>query len=926
MFKNEYQGGPFFEIFSAQGKDPVSKWKLTGGASSIQKVFDKDVKSYVYTLEGGSTTTKMQIPKDAKQSLFLVQRYLVFQIYIPLGQDFSVELGITDLANNKRRILLSTCQREIAATPLHAKIPLTILRKKVWLHLVLDLLSLVGENFRGQTFRALESLTLSANCRIRKVFTMKAQPPDTTDDDELYSCDPVTDVEIDSIPRALQLSREVEQCTQVLTMTKIRQAEWKIRGDSSRPTSSTETPDRLNASRRVSDDRPTHIAFGSRVAIPSTAQSRKGSAGPREGSGSASGRSNRSSHSRTKVDDPTPTSCPTGRDTGPRVDKLVIHHRREWSDPGSAVEDLNTSVNKKGSLKGCNTWGAEDMREEREESEEKTGRQEKPEMLRPHPPPRENSSDNLKRRQIRIRNTSGGQYTRSQSTRDPPPAEPLEDVQPPKEDPADAPPQTDVHDEELGESGPDVDGDADSERDDHEDEQYSPDEKDKMFTFSSRPHFASWKAGSDSLDPSDNKARHDGINVQRKAALANSDVFDQLRSRIIQIRERHEMRRSQWKSSDRSARLAHPEDDFYASSSSEEEPVLDLHQKILRSPSPRTGHTPVQSPHSSHSSQQLRLQQSVDQQTRSSVTSQDYDENERTSSGNTLSSNGFLPTPVPSVEVSPTFSKTVSQRVGSRSRNSSQSRLSVKVSKLKELTKEDVETRLSTTQEYDWRNYQSPNSSMGESFEAAMLASLKRQQEEEMYEDTSGTGSHDTSFERLNYDNAGLSSSDDDASISTWRAPCDTIYEDSHTSGTGSHNTSFQRLNYDHAGLSSSDDDASISTWRAPVPAMLANHYQDEMRLPSSRRDPLMQSNPRDWTMVFSPPIVLPSEHKPLEHRDLSPRKPPGTNQDISPGSGPSSLISTEHEQQLEEELDLLYDPCLNCYFDPKSCKYYELA
>ncbi|XP_078595066.1 protein CFAP20DC-like [Branchiostoma floridae x Branchiostoma japonicum] len=298
-----------------------------------------------------------------------------------------------------------------------------------------------------------------------------------------------------------------------------------------------------------------------------------------------------------------------------------------------------------------------------------------------------------------------------------------------------------------------------------------------------------------------------------------------------------------------------------------------MHQKILRSPSPRTGHTPVQSPHSSHSSQQLRQQQSL------IVTSQDHDDQERTSSGTTLSSNGFLPTPVPSVEVSPTFSKTVSQRVGSRSRNSSQSRLSVKVSKLKELTKEDVETRLSTTQEYDWRNYQSPNSSMGESFEAAMLASLKRQQEEEMY-------------------------------------------EDSHTSGTGSHDTSFERLNYDNAGLSSSDDDASISTWRAPVPAMLANHYQDEMRLPSSRKDPLMQSNPRDWTMVFSPPIVLPSEHKPLEHRDLSPRKPPGANLDISPGS----VQSAEQEQQLEEELDLLYDPCLNCYFDPKSCKYYELA
>lgn len=37
MFKHEYQGGSHFEVFSAQGKDPVAKWKLTGG-SGIRKV------------------------------------------------------------------------------------------------------------------------------------------------------------------------------------------------------------------------------------------------------------------------------------------------------------------------------------------------------------------------------------------------------------------------------------------------------------------------------------------------------------------------------------------------------------------------------------------------------------------------------------------------------------------------------------------------------------------------------------------------------------------------------------------------------------------------------------------------------------------------------------------------------------------------
>ena len=31
-------------------------------------------------------------------------------------------------------------------------------------------------------------------------------------------------------------------------------------------------------------------------------------------------------------------------------------------------------------------------------------------------------------------------------------------------------------------------------------------------------------------------------------------------------------------------------------------------------------------------------------------------------------------------------------------------------------------------------------------------------------------------------------------------------------------------------------------------------------------------------------------------------------------------------ETDEEDELDLLFDPVLNCYFDPKTCKYYELV
>ena len=211
------QGGAFVEVFSAQGRDPLSKWRLSGSVSAIRKVYEKEVKSYVYALEGQTTTTKISLPKDDKISLFLVQRFLVLQLFVPLGHSFSLEFGISDIRNNKRRISLSSSLREITINPLHARFPLSILRLGVWLDLCLDLSSLVGEAFKGQTFKAVESLTISANCRLRRIFTMKTQPPDTTDDDEIYGCGNTNSVELDVIPKNFQLSTvpDMQHYTQV---------------------------------------------------------------------------------------------------------------------------------------------------------------------------------------------------------------------------------------------------------------------------------------------------------------------------------------------------------------------------------------------------------------------------------------------------------------------------------------------------------------------------------------------------------------------------------------------------------------------------------------------------------------------------------------------------------------------------------------
>uniref|UniRef100_A0A3P9CFF2 OCRE domain-containing protein n=1 Tax=Maylandia zebra TaxID=106582 RepID=A0A3P9CFF2_9CICH len=66
---------------------------------------------------------------------------------------------------------------------------------------------------------------------------------------------------------------------------------------------------------------------------------------------------------------------------------------------------------------------------------------------------------------------------------------------------------------------------------------------------------------------------------------------------------------------------------------------------------------------------------------------------------------------------------------------------------------------------------------------------------------------------------------------------------------------------------------------------------------------------PREWMDVLSPPIMPPSQQR------------RSGNTWNNGGS-----LSVKEEENEDEYLNLLYDPCLNCYFDPKTGKYYELA
>ncbi|KAI9011203.1 hypothetical protein BC832DRAFT_590446 [Gaertneriomyces semiglobifer] len=213
MFKAAFQGGPSFEIFSSQGSaSSVLHWKLSS-KSFIKRTYDPDLKGYCYSCE---KLGKLSLPKDDKQSVYLIQPYLCLQVFVPPGQPFSLELCITDLERNHRRFFLSTAHRDVKVTALHVTLPLSSLVRGMWLNFCIDLISLVSDNFRGHSFRSLDTLQIGGTFRLRKVFTLSKRPPDTTGFDFTHPMDlPV------EIPRNMDFPANVDHMAQIITMSRI---------------------------------------------------------------------------------------------------------------------------------------------------------------------------------------------------------------------------------------------------------------------------------------------------------------------------------------------------------------------------------------------------------------------------------------------------------------------------------------------------------------------------------------------------------------------------------------------------------------------------------------------------------------------------------------------------------------------------------
>lgn len=99
--------------------------------------------------------------------------FITFQIYLNSTKSFTIEIAISDANNGKKRILLSACSKEFIINQLYCRIPIINIPTGVWINFSIDILSFVSECFKGQSFRAIDSICLSADCKVRRICGMR---------------------------------------------------------------------------------------------------------------------------------------------------------------------------------------------------------------------------------------------------------------------------------------------------------------------------------------------------------------------------------------------------------------------------------------------------------------------------------------------------------------------------------------------------------------------------------------------------------------------------------------------------------------------------------------------------------------------------------------------------------------------------------
>ena len=194
------------------------------------------------------------------------------------------------LLQSKRRIILHSGAKDLVINQLHARVPVTPIRRNVWLNLALDIFAFSEACFPEAGFRQLDLIKLSGACKLRRIFSM-LQPiyDDEFDTDQglLDSFEQLAredsrgvyaDSNFGQVPQSMQLPAELESGQQLIFPQRLAG-----RAPSTAPVLSA----RGVGSRGAAQDQASgkKVAFGSRV-NSNASSSKSSNVGVRKSTGS----------------------------------------------------------------------------------------------------------------------------------------------------------------------------------------------------------------------------------------------------------------------------------------------------------------------------------------------------------------------------------------------------------------------------------------------------------------------------------------------------------------------------------------------------------------------------------------------------------------------------------------------------------------
>lgn len=110
---------------------------------------------------------------------------------------WSLELTISDLtkvplslSQTKRRIMLSPSTNKMEVKPFFMKSACHDYIEGQWNNFVVDLYSYI-EAFKGQTYRSLDSITISGHFKLRRVYTSASEPLECEAESESQEIKPI---------------------------------------------------------------------------------------------------------------------------------------------------------------------------------------------------------------------------------------------------------------------------------------------------------------------------------------------------------------------------------------------------------------------------------------------------------------------------------------------------------------------------------------------------------------------------------------------------------------------------------------------------------------------------------------------------------------------------------------------------------------